>query len=349
MKQVDVVVPCYNYGSYLDDCVNSVLCQTHENVRILIIDDASSDDTPDIAQALCRDQRVIYRRHKSNQGHVATFNEGLDWASADYTLLLSADDVLTLQSLERSVKLMESNPEVGMTYGLISILTDDSGLNSCVADPDCDMVEVIPGLFWIQQCCIATRNLVATPTAIVRTEIQKRVGGYDPSLPHTGDLEMWLRIASCSSIGFINEHQAWYRKHSCNMHKQFDGVSELAQVIEAMRGFVVKAGNRGSVYSPLVDAAQKRIAIIAFWRAYWCFAQHRVGDCRKYLEFSTEMDPGIIKSRDYHKLKVKLLCGVTISSFLSQMTDGIRRTGMVGSAERDLDDAPKRVIPTSWI
>src|SRR5262249_2335677 len=76
MASVDVIVPCYNYGRFLEECVRSVLNQDGVDVKVLIIDDASSDNTPEVGRALAAaDPRVEYRRHAANQGHIATYNE----------------------------------------------------------------------------------------------------------------------------------------------------------------------------------------------------------------------------------------------------------------------------------
>src|SRR5262245_6959171 len=118
MKRVDVIVPCYNYGRYLNECVRSILSQEGVDVRVLIIDDASPDDSAEVAARLAAaDSRVEARRHATNQGHIATYNEGLEWGTADYTLLLAADDMLTPGSLPRSVRPLEAHPEVGFTHG----------------------------------------------------------------------------------------------------------------------------------------------------------------------------------------------------------------------------------------
>ena len=88
MARVDVIVPCYNYGHFLEGCVESALRQEGVDVRVLIIDDASPDDTEVVGRRLAeRDPRVTYRRHAVNQGHIATYNEGLlEWADGDYAL-----------------------------------------------------------------------------------------------------------------------------------------------------------------------------------------------------------------------------------------------------------------------
>ena len=95
LARIDVFIPCYNYGRFLYQCVNSVLGQAGVDVRVLVIDDASSDNTAEVAAALAReDPRVTVIRHSTNKGHIDTYNEGIEWASADYMLLLSADDYL---------------------------------------------------------------------------------------------------------------------------------------------------------------------------------------------------------------------------------------------------------------
>jgi len=82
---VSVVVPCYRYGQYLDQCIASILGQEGVEVRVLIIDDASPDDSFETAQRLAdSDPRVQARRHETNRGHIATYNEGLlEWAEGN--------------------------------------------------------------------------------------------------------------------------------------------------------------------------------------------------------------------------------------------------------------------------
>src|SRR3954466_1183486 len=116
---VSVIVPCYNYAHFLANCVNSVLTQAGVTVDVLIIDDCSSDDTATVGADLATDSRVNFRRHEKNIGHIPTYNGGLEWATGDYTVLLSADDLLTPGALARSTGVMDSNPSIGMAYGRV--------------------------------------------------------------------------------------------------------------------------------------------------------------------------------------------------------------------------------------
>ena len=80
MAKADVVVPCYNYGRFLEACVESILRQSITDIRVLIIDDASSDDSLLVAKQLAqRDSRVTVVSHSQNKGHIETYNEGIAW------------------------------------------------------------------------------------------------------------------------------------------------------------------------------------------------------------------------------------------------------------------------------
>ncbi|MCP2132848.1 glycosyltransferase family 2 protein [Bradyrhizobium ottawaense] len=130
MSSVDIVVPCFRYGRFLRECVQSVLTQSGPELRVLIIDDASPDNTAEVAQELVRsDPRVDCRRHASNQGLIATANEGIAWVSADYTLLMSADDYLLPGALSRSADLMDDHPSVAFTFG-DAVVPDQRGERS---------------------------------------------------------------------------------------------------------------------------------------------------------------------------------------------------------------------------
>jgi glycosyltransferase involved in cell wall biosynthesis len=219
MSSIDVVVPCYRYGHFLRECVESVLNQSIQNVRVLIIDDASPDNTADVAAELVKkDPRVIFVRHRVNKGHIATYNEGIEWASADYFLLLSSDDLLVSGAFARATKVMEENPDIVLTHGKFIEWHDHLPFPEILEHQT---------LGWrrqdlIRETCATGACLVSTPTAIARTAIQKVIGGYRPSLPHAGDMEMWLRFAAHGAIARIeNAVQAISRRHRSNMSNPY--------------------------------------------------------------------------------------------------------------------------------
>jgi glycosyltransferase involved in cell wall biosynthesis len=215
---VDVVIPCYNYGRYLGTCINSVLSQAGVDVRVLIIDDASSDETAQVGDSLAAvDTRVSFRRHDVNQGHIATYNEGLiGWSEADYTVLLSADDMLAPGSLKRAVDIMEADKSIGMVYGRAIHFEAESEIPARGTQKY--TFRRWTGADWLQHRCLAGYNVITSPEVVVRGSVQRRVGGYRPELPHAGDLEMWLRIAAISDVAYVRRvPQAYYRVHPSSM------------------------------------------------------------------------------------------------------------------------------------
>jgi glycosyltransferase involved in cell wall biosynthesis len=218
MAKVDVFVPCYNYGRFLEACVGSVLQQSVRDLRVLIIDDASKDESLSVARKLAQaDPRVSVVAHSENKGHIRTYNEGIEWTSADYCLLLSADDLLVAGALERATEIMDANPDVVLTHGECIAWNDDLPLPS---------IDLKKNYTWtrhdlLNEMCATSINIVPTPTAIARTKVQKAIGGYRQSLPHSGDLEMWLRFAANGSVARINAVQAIYRKHSTAMSNAY--------------------------------------------------------------------------------------------------------------------------------
>ena len=138
MAVVDVVVPCYQYGRYLRACVSSVLSQDIQQLRVLIIDNASTDDSLEVARELAaEDSRVQVAAHETNLGHLASFNEGIDWASSDYFMVLCADDLLAPGCLSRAVSIMEQCPAVNLTFGRALWIHGDGvapHVDPCVGD-----------------------------------------------------------------------------------------------------------------------------------------------------------------------------------------------------------------------
>ena len=103
-----VVVPCYNYGHYLRQLVAGVLDQQGVDVDIIIVDDCSPDGSGDIAASIAAfNPRVSFIRHEHNKGHIQTYNDGLQEATGDYVVLLSADDLLPKNALSRAVALLK--------------------------------------------------------------------------------------------------------------------------------------------------------------------------------------------------------------------------------------------------
>jgi glycosyltransferase involved in cell wall biosynthesis len=330
MPRVDVVVPCYNYGHFLESCVESALRQDGVDVRVLIIDDASPDDTVVRGTRLAeRDTRVSYRRHLANKGHIATYNEGLlEWADGDYALLLSADDMLTPDALLRATRLMDSHHEVGMTYGdVIRTATPDF---ATAPVPPTYEAEVTSGSRFIEASCRALGTPVEAVTAVVRTSVQHAVGGYRKELPHAGDQEMWLRFASVSAIGRVKAPQGFYRRHGENMSNGYYaglGRRDFDQTRATFGYFFAELGARVADRERLEGLVQRELAIQAFYLANEAFNAGDRKQCADLLTEAVTLWPCIRHHRGWRRLQLKRVIGRCLWSYLRLLRGDGRRTG----------------------
>lgn len=269
LPRVKVIIPCYRYAHFLAGCVASVLGQRGVDVSVLVIDDCSPDDTPDVAaDLLSRDARVEYRRHTVNQGLIATANEGLEWAAdGDYTVLLSADDLLVPGSLYRATAIMQARPSVGLVYGR-SLYAYEDGLVPAVRGRWCG-TDVWRGPAWIRVRCRAGHNCISSPEVVVRTAVQQLVGPYDPACLHCSDLQMWLRVAAVSDIAYVKGvAQAIYRVQAGGMFRSAAvPIVDLTERRIAFDTFFAGAGSRLQDADALHTLVRRTLARQALWRA----------------------------------------------------------------------------------
>lgn len=273
MASVSVVIPCYNYGHLLREAVASVLDHQDEvRVRVLIIDDASPDGSAEVAKEIAaREPRVEVSAHAVNKGHIATYNEGLlEWADSDYSVLVSADDRLTPGALRRAADFLDAHPDVGFVYGNALWFRDGTPLPE--ARTSGRGAAVWPGRQWLERRFRQAQTGIANPEVMVRTSLQRRVGGYDPRLPHLGDSEMWMRMAAHADVGFLRGvDQAYYRRHPQNMSTAYGPLPTLRQYRLAFEALLDRCGEQLPDAARLAGLVHRRLAweaLVAAARAY---------------------------------------------------------------------------------
>ncbi|MDH6238280.1 glycosyltransferase involved in cell wall biosynthesis [Cryobacterium sp. CG_9.6] len=215
---VSVVIPCYNYGRYLRACVESVLTQKGVRVDVTIVDDASTDDSVSVAEALCADDdRVTLRRHSSNQGHIVTFNDALACATADFVVKMDADDLLTRGSLARSAHLLRSFPTVAFVYGHPQSFSGEPPTDVYLRERNWS---IWAGNEWIEHIIRRGHNVIMQPEVMMRRSALELAGGHSAEIPEASDLHLWLRLASVGSVGRVNGPvQGLYRIHDQSMQR----------------------------------------------------------------------------------------------------------------------------------
>lgn len=266
---IDIAIPCYEYGRFLRGCVESVLAQGMASVRILVIDNASSDDTLDVARALAgKDSRIEILARAVNYGPHASFNAGIDWATADYFMVLCADDLLAPGSLKRAVEIMERHTDIAFAYGEDVHCTGDPSLTWSAMGSEQDSWRVSSGNTFIEERCRRPEGYIAAGMVLVRTATQKLAGHYRPELPHTDDFEMLLRLALLGRVAYTPAIQGLKRMHSANRTNYYlqERTRDLVERVAALESFFLREGGAMPDARRLRQMGMRSIAE----RAYWC-------------------------------------------------------------------------------
>jgi glycosyltransferase involved in cell wall biosynthesis len=335
---VTVVVPCYNYGHYLVTALGTVLRQEGVGVEVILIDDASPDGSGDLVRRLAEgDDRIRAIVHAENKGHIATYNEGLAQATGDYVVLMSADDALTPGALARATALMESEPSVGIVYGFPMVFSD--------VLPDAGSTKTRSWTVWQGRDWIAGRsrqgdNCIHCPEVVLRTSVQHAIGYYDAALPHSGDLEMWLRAASVSDVGRVNgPPQAYYRVHAQSMQRTvYAGyVSDLEGRLDAFEKTLVGPGARVARGEVLYAKACRALARTALGYARAAYEHGRAGEepVAEYLAFAERVWPPSRGSRRWRAVE-------------RRAAEGAVRRGWTWKSRRVVEDLQNRVRWQYW-
>lgn len=211
---VSFVVPTYNVAPFLGDCLRAIFAQTAtKDYEVIVVDDASTDTTPEVVRQF-NDPRLQYLRHAHNQGHVATFNEGLLQARGTYIARIDSDDRHRPYFLERVLPIFEKNFAVGLVYGDAALMNErgviqHEGIDTRHGGRDFCGDEYI---------ALLQDNFITSPTVIARRTAWTQILPIPPDLGFS-DWYLTLRVARLYPLYFVNEVLADYRLHSSNMHR----------------------------------------------------------------------------------------------------------------------------------
>jgi len=301
---VSVVIPLHNYGHFLTECVDSILGQEGVEVDVLIIDDASSDDSLAVARALAGDPRVSVSANGINRGMIPTINDGLWSVDGEYVVKMDADDILTPGALARATALLDADDSLGFVYGFPVAFSDSP---PPPARTSVRSWTVWLGRDWLEIRCRKGRNCIMQPEVVMRTAVLHRAGPYKPDLPHGSDLEMWLRLAALANVGRVNgAHQGYYRVHQQSMQRQMDNyyLRDLEAVGRAFESVFADVGALVPGAAELHSMARRAVAESALrhaWRAY----DERQGPIDDYLAFAVARWPEMARSPRWRSLDAR--------------------------------------------
>jgi glycosyltransferase involved in cell wall biosynthesis len=208
---VSVVVPVYNQGEFVEHALESILAQNYAPIEIVVVNDGSTDDTP---QRLARFEHVARVIHQPNTGASAALNRGIRESHGELICWLSADDEFLPGKLERQVAALASNPHAAFAHtGYVVVDAAGATLDS-VATPVAIHPDPFVTVFWA--------NSLNGSTVMVRRAVIEARGGFDESLRADVDADMWMKILSSSTAVVVPGTYVRYRVHGNSLSANTD-------------------------------------------------------------------------------------------------------------------------------
>lgn len=222
---VSVIIPAYNQAEFLAETVQSVLNQTYRNFEIIVVNDASTDNTDEV-MAQMTDPRLKYIVHEKNQRLSAARNTGINASKGEIIFLLDADDLFHPEKLQAHVKFLDEHPEIGVSYNARFELNHSS---NTVRE------------MWRPPLSVTLKDLILTfpfspSDTVVRREWAFKAGLFDPSVGTAEDTDFPCRLAlsGCRFAG-IDRALNYRRYHSGRGRKNLPGrIGDVEQVQAAV-------------------------------------------------------------------------------------------------------------------
>lgn len=190
--RVSVIIPTYNRGWIIREAIDSVMVQDYRDFELIVVDDGSTDNTPDILDSFRDEIRVL---RQENQGVSAARNRGLAAASGRFIAFLDSDDLWLPQKLLRQVEFFNKNPDAQICQ------TEETWIRKGVRVNPKKRHKKPRGMIFEPSLALC---LVSPSAVMIRASLFEKVGGFDETLPACEDYDLWLRISSRYPVYLID-------------------------------------------------------------------------------------------------------------------------------------------------
>jgi glycosyltransferase involved in cell wall biosynthesis len=230
---VSVVVPSYNHATYVRRALDSVAAQTHRSLELLVIDDASVDDTAqEVDRWILENPNIDCHlvRREFNGGICAALNDGLARASGDIFVVLASDDWLAPGHVAECLRVFDEQPRTVAAFSDLWLVTEDGEV---YAESYFRHLGAWPPPQGMIYADLVRRNHVPAPGTAVLTSAAKAVGGYDEAFSFE-DYPMWLKLAKVGEFNWTAERTVYYRSTPGGLSRTnaFDRALELIAVLD---------------------------------------------------------------------------------------------------------------------
>ena len=191
---VSVILPTFQRAATIAVAIESVLTQSYSALELIVVDDASTDETEAIVRGF-DDARISYLRHENNRGGGAARNTGLERARGEFLAFQDSDDRWISDKLERQIAFLHERPEVDLVWS--PYRRGDSGTLHPAEPERAPRGNILSPLL--------RANFIGTPTIVARRGCYERSGGFDERLPRFQDWEWMIRVAAQAQVDHLND------------------------------------------------------------------------------------------------------------------------------------------------
>lgn len=271
-SDVSVIIAAKNYGHYLPLAIESALQQSLPALEIIVLDDGSTDDTPQIIKNYCGSHSLIKGVRLDGLGLSRARNIGIELSKGRFVALLDADDLWEPEKLHKQMPLFE-NSEVGVVYSRRTLI-DPQG----VSMPPENAVMFRGNLF----NTFVRTNPVCSSSVVIRREVLDHVGIFDPKVPMAVDYDLWLRVSPFYQFDYVDEPLVKYRTGHANMS------SRLSDRVEVIIHLLEKTLNRKDLpVKPDPEAVAEGWGSTCRSMAYAIRRRNRIAAAKWYLKAAT--------------------------------------------------------------
>lgn len=210
MLRLSICITTYNRGSTLAETLRTVLNQSYKDFEVVVIDDASTDETPEVVCSI-GDARLRYTRNAVNVGLIANKNRAIEEAKGDVIAIYHDHDLYHPDLVRRSMEILDEYPKVGAVCAAAHIVNADDP-TQILSTIHLNFGEVTPGATVRRALFHHWRCKIVGPTTMVRRSCYEQLGVFNPEYGGAADRDFWLRVFRYWDLGYIAEPMARLRQ-----------------------------------------------------------------------------------------------------------------------------------------
>lgn len=245
---VSVIMPTYNGAEFVGESIESVLGQTYDSIELVVVDDGSTDGTPDVVAAYEKRHpgRIRLERKREQRGPCRRRNDAIDLARGELIAWLDQDDLWLPEKTEREVGVLLARPEVGLVYSGYEAFDSESGETLPWRDRESEAEgDVLVPLF-VRGCFVASLTAVFRREVLTRRAMRLREADFS----FGDDYYLWLALSLDWQVALVDEVLARYRRHPRNESLRLGGTNFHLRRIELLREFLADFPEAASRLGP---------------------------------------------------------------------------------------------------